>query len=146
VPRARILLLLVRRFPLAAEASIYLTLASLRVACYPRSRTAHLLGRARPVDAANLPAGSACAEALLVGRAVEQIAPLLPWHPVCLPRAAAVASMLRRRGIDCEAHVGVIESEPRGAHAWVTVGGVVVQGGPVDHVREVASFVETAVA
>jgi hypothetical protein len=35
----------------------------------------------------------------------------------------------------------VTSTEPPEAHAWVTVDGVVVQGGPVNQVTELASFV-----
>jgi hypothetical protein len=48
--------------------------------------------------------------------------------------------MLRRRRIDCVSHLGVIQTQPVEAHAWVTVNGAVVQGGPVRHVAEVARF------
>jgi hypothetical protein len=118
-----------------------LSVASARVAWRPRSRTARVLGDPRPATARDsLPAG-ACAEAWRVGRAVDRVAAALPWHPLCLPRAAAAAWMLRRRKIDCEAHLGIIDTKPPSAHAWVTVGGVVVQGGPTEHVTELALFV-----
>ncbi len=118
-----------------------LTAASLRVLLHPQSRTASLLGDARrsrsTVSVPVVPSD----EILRIGRAVERVAAVLPWHPVCLPRAVAVASMLRRRGVDCRAHLGVTSTSPPEAHAWVTVGDVVVQGGPVDHVTELTSFV-----
>jgi hypothetical protein len=68
------------------------------------------------------------------------MAAVLPWHPVCLPRAVAATSMLRRRRIECRAHLGVRGDKPPEAHAWVTVGGVIVQGAPIDGVTELASF------
>lgn len=115
--------------------------ASVRLLWRPQNRTAALLGRARsPGDASPLDQ-RASAEALRIGRAVERVAAVLPWHPVCLPRAVATASMLRRRGIDCSAHLGVSSTTPPEAHAWVTVGNAVVQGAPVNHVTELASFV-----
>ena len=80
------------------------------------------------------------AEALLVGRAVARVAHHLPWHPTCLPQALATRAMLRRRGIPCVSHLGVIRTEPFEAHAWVTVNDRVVQGGPIGHATEVARF------
>ena len=46
--------------------------------------------------------------------------------------------MLRRRGVACVAHLGVTGTEPFAAHAWITVRGTVVQGGPVRKAVEVA--------
>jgi hypothetical protein len=129
----------ISRLPLAAEAAAFLATASVRLLLNPNTRTASLLGEVKP--AAHDPAAGAPSEEILrIGRAVERVAAVLPWHPVCLPRAVAVASMLRRRGVDCRAHLGVTSTDPPEAHAWVTVGEVVVQGGPVDHVTELASF------
>jgi hypothetical protein len=131
----------VRRLPLAAEATVMLTVASLRVLLHPQSKTASLLGDMRPTRSTVSDSVAASEEILRIGRAVERMATVLPWHPVCLPRAVAVASMLRRRGVACRAHLGVTSTSPPEAHAWVTVGDVVVQGGPVDHVTELTSFV-----
>ncbi len=117
-----------------------LTVASLRVVWHPRTRTSSLLGTVRPSAASESIPTDVSPEIVRIGRAVERVATVLPWHPVCLPRALAVASMLRRRGVECRAHLGVTSTAPPEAHAWVTVGEVVVQGGPVDHVTELASF------
>jgi hypothetical protein len=129
----------INRLPLAAEATAFLAAASVRLLLNPNTRTASLLGDVKPA-AQDAAAGAPSEEILRIGRAVERVAAVLPWHPVCLPRAVAVASMLRRRGVDCRAHLGVTSTDPPEAHAWVTVGEVVVQGGPVDHVTELASF------
>lgn len=77
---------------------------------------------------------------MLVGRAVTRVARRLPWHPACLPQAVATRAMLRRRGIECVSHVGVVRTEPFQAHAWVTVNGCVVQGSPITHATELARF------
>ena len=130
----------ISRVPLAIEAAITLTIASVRLRWRPQSKTSALLGSARPVSRPSAPAAGASSEAIQIGRAVERVAGVLPWHPVCLPRAVAAASMLRRRRIDCCAHLGVRGDKPAEAHAWVTVGGVVVQGAPLDGVTELASF------
>jgi len=130
----------ISRVPLAAEAAITLTLASLRLRLRPQSDTSGLLGSALPPSSPSAPPGEPSSEAIRIGRAVERMAAVLPWHPVCLPRAVAVASMLRRRRIECRAHLGVRGDKPPEAHAWVTVGDVIVQGAPIDGVTELASF------
>lgn len=130
----------ISRLPLAVEAAITLTVASVRLRWRPQSETSGLLGDARPPSPASAPAAGASSEAIRIGRAVERMATVLPWHPVCLPRAVAATSMLRRRRIECRAHLGVRGEKPPEAHAWVTVGGVVVQGAPIDGVTELASF------
>lgn len=129
-----------QRLPLALEAALVLTLTSLRIAWTPEARSTGLLGRPRRVSSGEDASTGASPEAWRIGGAVERVAAVLPWHPVCLPRAVAATSMLRRRGISCEAHLGVIETNPPRAHAWVTVGGVVVQGAPIDSVTELAAF------
>lgn len=118
-----------------------LVVAGIRLALCPQSRTARLLGEAHPVHASHSLESGACDEARRVGRAVERVAAVLAWRPVCLPQAVAVAWMLRRRGIDCVTHLGITNAKPSSAHAWVTVGDAVVQGAPIDHVTELAMFV-----
>jgi hypothetical protein len=114
--------------------------ASLRLLWHPPTRTSSLLGTVRPSAGLGPGPADVSPDIMRIGRAVERVATVLPWHPVCLPRAMAVASMLRRRGVECRAHLGLTSTAPPEAHAWVTVGDVVVQGGPVDHVTELASF------
>jgi Transglutaminase-like superfamily len=131
----------ISRLLLAAEAAVMLTVASVRLRWRPQSETTSLLGNAEPAAPHPAPPLSgASIEAIRIGRAVERVATVLPWHPVCLPRAVAAATMLRRRRIECRAHLGVTSDRPPEAHAWVTVGGVVVQGAPLDGVTELASF------
>jgi hypothetical protein len=124
---------------LAAEAALALTVASLAVRVLGSSRTTRLLGFPATADQPQ-PSAAPGAGVRRVGRAVERVSRVLPWRPVCLPQAIATRAMLRRRGIACDSHLGVIGSDPVTAHAWVTVGGTVVQGGPVGHVRELAVF------
>jgi hypothetical protein len=118
-----------------------LTVASVRIAWHAESRTARLLGEARSVGAPSLGSTGTFDEARRLGRAVERVAAVLPWQPVCLQRALAVGWMLRRRGIDYETHLGITDAQPPSAHAWVTVDGGVVQGAPIDDVTELARFV-----
>jgi len=123
---------------LALEACLALCVASLAVRLLPSATTTRLLGRPSPasVQERSMPGPRAAR----VGRAVERVASVLPWKPVCLPQAVAVRFMLHRRRIPCRCHLGVVQSSPALAHAWVTVAGSVVQGGPVGHATEVASF------
>ena len=129
----------VRRLPLALEAAALLTVASTVVALLPDRRLSGLLGHARRPEA-NRPRAAPGEASRRVGRAVELVAARLPWRPTCLPQAIATRAMLRRRGIPCETHLGVVETRPLAAHAWVTVNGVVVQGGTVAGITEVAAF------
>ena len=127
---------LLRRVPTALEAAVLLTGASVGVRVLPSVRTTRLLGRPGPVVAEDR--GRPDPRAWVVGAAVERVARLLPWKPKCLPQAIAARAMLRRRGIPSHGHLGVVGTEPLSAHAWVTVDGRVVQGGPVAHATEVA--------
>ena len=50
-----------------------------------------------------------------------------PAAPNCLERSLALWWLLRREGIDAELHIGASKSESRfEAHAWVELGGVVL--------------------
>jgi Transglutaminase-like superfamily len=121
---------------LGIEAGGALLLASVALRLRGRRNGARLLGTAAAPSAA--PPASDNAEARRIGRAVSRVARVLPHEPTCLRQAIATRWMLRRRGIDCEAHLGIVSTEPFEAHAWVTVGGVVVQGGPVGDATELA--------
>jgi hypothetical protein len=124
---------------LAAEAALALTAASLAVRVLGSAHTTRLLGVPAPTDQVE-PRAAPGPGVRRVGRAVERVSRVLPWRPLCLPQAIATRAMLRRRRVACTGHLGVIESDPRTAHAWVTVAGTVVQGGPVGHVKELAVF------
>ncbi len=63
-----------------------------------------------------------------VGRAVTLVAGRVPWHPTCLRQALAARRMLARRNIPCRTHVGVVDPRSLSAHAWVTVGDLIVVG------------------
>lgn len=122
-----------------AEAAAALTLASLAMRLLPRRARPRLLGRAGPA-AAEVAAAASEPRARRVGRRVERVAALLPWRPKCLPQAIATRVLLRRRGIACESHVGVVSTAPLRTHAWVTVRGRTVQGGGVKVAGELARF------
>ena len=130
---------LVRKLLLGMETSGLLTLASAAVALLPGHWLTKLLGDvSRPSATESRPGASVAPRR--VGRAVELVAARLPWRPACLAQAITTRVMLRRRGIPCEAHLGIVETAPFAAHAWITVNGVVVQGGTVSGITELATF------
>ena len=116
-----------------------LALASIAVRLLSSRRLVRLLGDPR-LGRLEQDGVVVSARAARIGRAVERVAGRLPWRPVCLPQAIATLAMLRWRGIPCEGHLGVVSTAPFKAHAWVTVGPAVVQGGPVTGVTELASL------
>lgn len=124
---------------LFAEAAVALTLATVGIRALPRRTRARLLGTASAVRE-DVAAGAVDPRARGVGRAVERVASALPWHPSCLPQAIATRAMLTRRRIPSEGHLGIVSRAPLQAHAWVTVDGRVVQGGPVTDATELAAF------
>ncbi len=126
------------QLPLAIEALAALSVASLAIRLMSAPRVHRLLGV--PVGPSPVAEGSPGKRATTVARAVTRIAALLPWRPNCLPQAIATRWMLRRRGICCETHLGVVSTAPFSAHAWVSVDGVVLQGGPVRHITEIATL------
>lgn len=126
------------RRALALEAAAELVRARLVTLLPARVYTSEF-GEMAPPDAT--PAGSdpAPAEAeraAVIGRMVEQVAPAMPFRALCLQQAIAVRRMLRRRGVPATVMLGVSRNaadraEPRkgtAAHAWVAVGGRVVNG------------------
>jgi hypothetical protein len=70
------------------------------------------------------------ARARAVRRSILKVAERLPWRSTCLVRALASRTLLRRRGIDCVIHFGVMRSDGKLiAHAWCEADGGVVCGG-----------------
>jgi hypothetical protein len=60
-----------------------------------------------------------------IAAAVNEACSYYPKTVACLQRSTAITRMLRRRGISAETVVGV-QLLPFASHAWVEVGGVVV--------------------
>ena len=127
-----------RRAAMGLEAGLALIRASVALRLSPEANIARLLGE--PSDPAQGPPARPHLDAWRVGTAVSRAAGLLPWRPKCLPQALAARMMLRRRGIDFESHLGVIETSPFKAHAWVTVRGTPIVGGPTHHATRLATF------
>lgn len=129
---------LLPRAAINLEAVVALTRASITLRMSQESQIPRLLGQ--PAAPAQDPPARPELEANLVGWAVIRAARLLPWHPTCLPQALAAKAMLVRRGISFESHLGVIQTAPFKAHAWVTVAGTPIVGGPTHHATRVATF------
>ncbi|MFV2103512.1 lasso peptide biosynthesis B2 protein [Micromonospora sp. LOL_024] len=129
-----------RTIALALEAAARLTTAQLLIAVYSGPRLMRFLGPVERPTTATEETPPRWPAARRVARVVDRVGHLLPWRPVCLPRAMTTRAMLRRRAIPCELHLGVTSTAPLAAHAWVTVDGRVVQGGPVAHVTPLATL------
>jgi hypothetical protein len=125
---------------LAGEAAAALTVATLAVTLLGRRRLMRALGQVTPATPERVQRPEIARAARGVAGIVDRVADLLPWHPVCLPRAVATRTLLRRRGVPCELHLGISGTDPLAAHAWVTAGGGVVQGGPVGHITPLATL------
>lgn len=66
-----------------------------------------------------------------VSWAITAAARRAPWRALCLEQAIAAQAMLRRRGVASVLHYGVkAGGGDLAAHAWVTVEGRDVVGGP----------------
>src|SRR4051794_21744522 len=109
---------IVRRVRLGTEAAFALIGAGIAIRVLPKSRMASLLGGHAGSPSEYRATTRASVDAQRVGMAVERVAGLLPWHPVCLPQAIATRWMLTRRGIPSEAHLGIVTTKPFSAHAW----------------------------
>lgn len=117
-----------------AEAGFLLAVARALVAGVPFRRWSASLGMIAPVaepHSVPLPAPLAL-RARRAARAVEQCAGLLPFETRCLPRAMALAWMLRRRRIPASLLMGVAEMVRRGSlddlHAWISCNGEIIVG------------------
>lgn len=135
----------IRAHALAAEAAITLCAASARLRTVPRGRLVTVLGEPEvPAgDADERPATATPGQlrrGRRVGRMVERVAGLLPWHPVCLPQALATQWMLERRRVPSVLHLGVADARSMDAHAWVTVGARKVVGRVAQPYAPVAAF------
>lgn len=107
-------------------AMLRLAAARVRIGLVPLERWRDRVGLAGDATEAEL------AEARRLARHVERAAGRLPFETKCLPRALALGTTLRRRGI---AHRLVLAARPAGArsgkddlHAWVEVAGRIVIG------------------
>lgn len=113
---------------LLAEAVMLLGMARLAILCMPFRRLVSYLG---VVKATAPPALQPVKYELVsqVSWAVQTAARRVPWQAVCLPQAIAAKLMLRRRGVASALYLGLLKQTGLQAHAWLTVGDVMVTGG-----------------
>ena len=112
---------------MSLEAAVWLTVAWLLVGHVPlRYWRRHLVGgdggdvHRRPMRRS-------------VGRMVRRVARRMPFEASCLPQSMAAQWMLRRRGVSARLWIGVRRpgpGRPLDYHAWLTVDGKSVIGGP----------------
>ena len=121
---------------LVVEALACLALASLALRVLTFRRLAPWLGPRRLPGAGEtggpLPTPEQRTTLLRVGAAVRRAARALPWEAVCLPRAVAAKMMLSRRQVSGTLHLGAKgagTATGMTAHAWLSVGPVIVTGG-----------------
>ena len=130
-----------RRLPgtrrwLVIEAAFWLPAAQLALFLLPFPRIARYLGHLRSAELSEPGAefsGSGETVAAEIAWAIERASRLLPYKPVCLPRALAGWQMLHRRGILGHLHFGASRNEARAqfrGHAWLDACGVEVTGYP----------------
>jgi hypothetical protein len=129
-----------RRLAAAIEAGTFLVAAQFGVRLLSSRTLMRVLGRADTYSGDRLVEPATWRRARSVARCVDRVADRLPWRAACLSRAIATRAMLRRRGIPCEVHLGILGTRPLAAHAWVTAGGLVVQGGRIDDVTALATL------
>jgi hypothetical protein len=110
-----------------ALALLPLTALALRIVGFRRWQAA--LARLAPVGAPP-PEGDEVVvlrQARMVARMVEAAARHGPYRASCLPRSLTLWWLLRRRGINADLRIGVRKEAGRfEAHAWVTLGGLVL--------------------
>jgi len=82
----------------------------------------------------SLPADLQREAALRAVRAVRSVEIHSPARPNCLERSMTLWWMLRRDGVEAELHIGARKEGPRfEAHAWIELGGQVLNDGPEVH-------------
>jgi len=129
-----------RRLAAALEAGTLVVAAQLIIGLLGSRTLLRLLGRPGAYTGGRLVDPATWRRARPIARRVDRVADRLPWRAACLSRAVATRAMLRRRGIPCEVHLGILGTRPLAAHAWVTAGGVPVQGGQVKGVTALATL------
>jgi hypothetical protein len=123
----------------ACEAIAMLALARLLVLAFPFYHIAKRL----VANASCEPVEAELSRATTVARMVRTASAAMPFRAMCLEQAVATAAMLRRRHIRATIHLGTARN-PQGAefeaHAWLSVAGEVMVGGPIDRYTELTQF------
>jgi hypothetical protein len=116
------------------EALACLLAARACIAALPFRHVRAWLGSKSDIPPAPLDAGE-IATATRIAAAIDTLCTRAPVLGSCLPQAMAAAAMLRRRGISCVAHFGVITPRSEGdaleAHVWLTAAEIVVTGATI---------------
>ena len=108
---------------LVAEALIVLTAAQIMLKLVPSRRYSIWLERLQRERQA--PAWLA----RRMRRTIDFAGRLLPWKPLCFPRAVAGKAMLARRGYGSVLTFGVaVGDDQMLAHAWLKANGVIIAG------------------
>jgi hypothetical protein len=119
---------------MVVEALLLLGIARAAVLLLPFRWIARRLGVQREGGAPAL-TPAAPADALLnhIARVVSGVAVRVPWDANCLAQAIAAKVMLRRRGVPSTLRLGVARDAAGAleAHAWLSVGEVIVTGGRI---------------
>jgi hypothetical protein len=116
------------------EAVACLIVARACLAALPFRRVRAWL-RAEPARPAPPLDADAIATATRIATVIDGLCNRAPILGSCLPQAMAAAAMLRRRGIPCVAHFGVITprtaEDPLEAHVWLTAAEIIVTGASI---------------
>ena len=86
------------------------------------------------------PAGMKLAE--LLAYVVPRVARRMPWRSDCLVQALAARHWLGAQGVTSRLHIGSRSSAEKGfeAHAWLTVGELVVTGWDIENFAQFVAF------
>lgn len=121
------------------EAIALLTLARVAVRTLPFQRIAeHPVLRLRKVDTS-----ARTTDVAAIARIVGAAARAMPFRAKCLEQAITTTAMLRGRGVAATLHLGTRRGTGDAgleAHAWVSIDGEVIIGGPVYSYTEVIRY------
>ncbi len=80
--------------------------------------------------------------ARLLARLIPRVARRMPWRSDCLVQALAAQRWLARKGVPSRLQIGGRKTLEKGfeAHAWLTVGDLVVTGWDIENFAQFAPF------
>lgn len=126
---------------LVAESMVRLAVSRLLVRLLPLRWWRSWLGLPGPVAQGS---GAASTASWILARAVRRGAARLPFQTKCLPRAIALHTMLRRRGLPSRMVIAVLDPRRRGTaddlHAWVESDGEILIGEMEDPFHPVVTY------
>lgn len=78
----------------------------------------------------------------LLARLIPRVARRMPWRSDCLVQAMAARHWLASKGVSSRLHIGSRKGAEKGfeAHAWLTVGDLVVTGWDIENFEQFAAF------